>query len=283
LCYIANVVDPRATGIEIDFSDDLPFKELVTSAPSSAEVDVFVTTPGGIGSQVPHFVQTLRAKYQKVNFIIPYMCMSAGTLFALSGDRIFMDSRGFIGPIDPQVRLKTGEFVPAQSVLHLLNKIHEEGDRALARGESVPWHLVRLLDVMDPRQIGEAYTSSEYSIKLATEFLSKYKFSNWTNHSSDGRGVTSEERAARAFEIAGLLCSNEHWKSHSHGITRSVANSEVKLYIEGTEDISGLERAVRRAWAVFSYVLERSPIRKVFLSSNYTLLRFVPQTGGSNG
>lgn len=173
ICYVANVVNPQISGIEIDFSDDLPFKELVTSAPDSEEVDVYVATPGGIGSQVPQFVDALRKKYRKVNFIVPFMCMSAGTLFVLSGDEILMDLRGFIGPIDPQVRLKTGEYVPAQSVLRLLQKIKEEGDAAIAKGNNVPWHLVRLLDVMDPRQVGEAYTSSEYSIKLAKEFLLK--------------------------------------------------------------------------------------------------------------
>lgn len=282
ICYVANVVNPEVNGIAIDFSDDLPFNELVTSAQVSEEVDVFIATPGGIGSQIPHFVTALRAKYKKVNFIIPYMCMSAGTLFVLSGDNIYMDARGFIGPIDPQVPLKTGEYVPAQSVLHLLDKIKEEGDLSLLKGENIPWHLVRLLDTMDHRQIGEAYTSSEYSIKIAKEFLLKYKFKNWIIHSSTSDLVTDAERETAAVEISKLLCSNDHWKSHSHGISREVANSEVKLHIECTESIPGFERAVRRSWAVFSYVLERTTIRKVFISSNFTLLRFIPIKGGTH-
>lgn len=277
ICYIANVVNPGVSGIEIDFSDDLPFKEMVTLASSDNEIDVFIATPGGIGSQIPNFVETLRTKYKRVNFIIPYMCMSAGTLFALSGNRIIMDSRGYIGPIDPQVQLKTGEYVPAQSILHLLDKIKEEGDKAIAEGRNVPWHYVRLLDNMDHRQIGEAYTSSEYSIKLAKDFLIKYKFSDWVTHKSTGAAVTHEEKEAAASKIAELLCSNSYWKSHSHGITRDVANNEVKLYIDEVETIDGLERAVRRAWAIFSYAMNRSPMRKIFISRNYALFRFVNQ------
>lgn len=280
ICYIANVVNPEMVGIEIDFSDDLPFKEMVTSAPEANEIDVFIVTPGGIGSQVPNFVSTLRAKYRRVNFIIPYMCMSAGTLFVLSGNRIFMDSRGFIGPIDPQVRLKSGEYVPAQSVLHLLEKIKEEGNAAIAQGKNVPWHFVRLLDNMDPRQIGDAYTSSEYSIKLAKEFLIDYKFMDWVKHKSTGQAVTKEEKEAAANQISDLLCANNYWKSHSHGITRDIANREVKLYIDNVESIPGLERAVRRSWAMFSYALERAPMKKIFISGNYLLFRLVPNAGG---
>jgi ClpP class serine protease len=92
----------------------------------ATSVDVMVVTPGGVGQQVSQFVNALRKRFTSVEFILPYMCMSAGTLWALSGDRIWMDSRAFIGPIDPQVRSKSGEFVPAQSILILLERIRIE-------------------------------------------------------------------------------------------------------------------------------------------------------------
>lgn len=199
--------------------------------------------------------------------------MSAGTLWALSGDKIWMDKRAFIGPIDPQVRAKTGDLVPAQSILILLNKIKEEGENAIQKGQNPPWHFIRLIDVMDGRQVGDAISLSQYSIKIASDFLYEYKFRNWNTHSSNGNPVTEEERKSRAVWVAEKLCSNDYWKSHGHGISRETANSELKLTIDQVESVPGLERAIRRLWALFYYTLDKSSITKMFLSDNYVLIR----------
>lgn len=39
---------------------------------------------------------------ESVNFVIPDYAMSAGTLFAFSGDKIYMDYSSSLGPIDPK-------------------------------------------------------------------------------------------------------------------------------------------------------------------------------------
>lgn len=279
ICYVSNIVNAEVDQKEIDFSDDLPFKEMITTAPIHKEIDVLLVTPGGITQQVPQFVNALRSKYETVNFILPYMCMSAGTLFVLSGNSIWMDQRSFIGPIDPQVKGKSGEWVPAQSILKILEIIHEEGDKQLKTGGQVPWHYVRLLDGMDHRQIGNAFTSSEYVVKMASEFLFKYKFRDWNNHLKTGAVVSSVEKKARAEEIASLLGKNDHWKSHSHGIDRKTVKEVLKIKIEDIESIPNLEKSVRQLWALLYYLLERSNIRKIFISSNYTLIRAKPDGG----
>lgn len=279
ICYVSNIVNSEVDQKEIDFSDDLPFKEMITIAPAHKEIDVLLVTPGGITQQVPQFVNALRSKYESVNFIIPYMCMSAGTLFVLSGDSIWMDQRSFIGPIDPQVRAKNGEWLPAQSILKILEIIRDEGNQNLKNGGQVPWHYVRLLDDMDHRQVGNAFTSSEYVVKMASEFLYNYKFKNWTTHIKSGTPVTDDEKKARSEKIASLLGKNDHWKSHSHGIDRKTAKEVLELQIEDIEAVPGLEKAVRQLWALFYYLLERSNIRKTFISSNYALIRSKPNGG----
>lgn len=273
VCYVANVIQQLpTTGIE--FNDDLPFNEMLSRIGSEHKnIDIFLVTPGGVGQQVSHFVNALRLRFNSVEFILPYMCMSAGTLWALSGNKIWMDKRAFIGPIDPQVRTKAGDLVPAQSILILLSKIKEEGEKALKNGQNPPWHYIRLIDVMDGRQVGDAISLSNYSIKIASDFLDKYKFQDWDKHSSTGMPVTNEERKERALWVAEKLCSNDHWKSHGHGISRETANSELKLQIDPIESELGLESAIRRLWALFYYTLDKSPITKMFLSNNYVLIR----------
>lgn len=275
ICYLANVIKPLPN-TSIELSDDLPFSEMVSKISDCDEIDIILVTGGGSGQQVSQFVNSLRPRFKNVEFILPYMCMSAGTLWAFSGDRIWMDKRAYIGPIDPQVRSTDGILVPAQSVLVLLNKIKDEGEEALEKGNNPPWHLIRLIDTMDKRQIGDAISLSEYSIKLAASFLESYKFKHWIVHASSSQPVTDEERRIRASEVATKLCSNEYWKSHAHGITREVANSpEVRLKIDALEDVSGLERAVRRLWAVIYYAFDKSMICKMFISGNYALIRSI--------
>src|SRR3990172_7605215 len=79
ICYCANVVRPVPDN-SIQSSDDLPFNEMVSKADvSKGGVDVMVVTPGGAGQQVSQLVNCLRARFNMVDFILPYMCMSAGT------------------------------------------------------------------------------------------------------------------------------------------------------------------------------------------------------------
>jgi hypothetical protein len=275
VCYLANVVRPPAGPYSIETSDDLPFNEMIGRVDASADsVDILLVTPGGSGQQIYQFVNALRARFKAVDFLLPYMCMSAGTLWALSGDEIWMDERAFIGPIDPQVPSKDGRFVPAQSVLVLMKKLQEDGQKQVDEGKRIDWSIVRTLDNMDHRQLGDAITSSKYSIKLASEFLEKYKFKSWTTHSSSGQPVSAEERKERANLIAEKLCSHEYWLSHGQGISREMAESgELRLKINKPESSPGLQRAIRRLWALFYWAFDKSPTLKTMVSKNYILVR----------
>ncbi len=203
---------------------------------------------------------------------------SVGTIWILSGNEVWMDSRSYLGPIDPQVPGKDGRLLPAQALLVLIDDIRKRGETGLKKGQNPPWTDVEVLRNIDPKEIGNALTLSRYSIELATNYLENHKFRDWVAH-SDGRPVTADERHARALEVAAKLCSHGVWKTHSHGISREVAWEELKIRIEHPESLPGLERAIRRTWALFYWLFENSPIYKVFISQGYSLFRSVP--GGS--
>jgi ClpP class serine protease len=77
---------------------------------------VILTSPGGSAETVEKLVDIIRHHYGEVYFVIPDEAMSAGTIFAMSGDKIFMDYTSSLGPIDPQVR-NGKEWVPALGYL----------------------------------------------------------------------------------------------------------------------------------------------------------------------
>ena len=64
---------------------------------------IILETPGGVAEVVERMVTTVRHNYQDVTVIVPDRAMSAGTIFALSADRIVMDYFSCLGPIDPQI------------------------------------------------------------------------------------------------------------------------------------------------------------------------------------
>ena len=275
VCYAANLVTsiPYAP-VSIDRNDDVPFLEMIRNIPSDVkEIDIILITPGGSGECVAHYVTQLRNRFENIGFIIPFYAMSAGTMFCLSGDEVIMSENACIGPIDPQVPTRDGRFVPAQSILALINDIQIRGAKAIAEGKQPDWTDVQILRNLDPKEIGNAITASQFSIDLVKSYLKDYKFRTWTTHEKRGGCVTAEEKEIRAEKIAKDLCDNSLWKTHSRGISRELAHKVCKLKITHPESIEGLDAAIRRFWALLYWLFERNPVCKIFISENYSLFR----------
>lgn len=102
---------------------------------------ICITTPGGEAEAVEKLVEISRFHYpDEVNFLVPSAAFSAGTIFCMSGDRIFMDYSSSLGPIDPQVPDREYKYlVPA---LGYLDKVQELIQKSL------PWR------ACDPGQTG---------------------------------------------------------------------------------------------------------------------------------
>jgi hypothetical protein len=278
ICYLANMTNlaVQQAPISIDASDDLPFYELLDSIDHSEDkLDIMLVTPGGSVEKIDHYVNLIRSRFTEVNFIIPYMAMSAGTIFSMSGDSIIMDKNACIGPIDPQVVSKEGRFVPAQSILTLLEEIKSKGEDAISKGKSPAWTDVQILKNLDAKEVGRAINASNLSIELVKEYSIKYKFKSWTTHSSTENVVSEEEKIARAEEIAKILCDHSLWKSHSRAISRDLAIEKCKLQITYPEDTPQLERAIRRFWALLSWVFEKTPIYKIYISDNSQFIKSI--------
>lgn len=274
VCYLSNLVNAAIrSSRSIDYADDLPFTEMIRSVGvENKEVDIMLVTPGGSAEQVAKFVDRIRARFDHVAFLLPDLAMSAGTIFALSGDAIVMDSRAYLGPIDPQVPNRNGQYVPAQALLTLIKEIQERGETNIQKGQNPLWTDLQILRQIDGRDIGNAVNASKYSIELVENYLFSYKFRTWHQH-RDGRTVTDDEKQKRAKEIADLLCSHELWKTHGRGITREAAWNQCRIKIEHPESTPGLERAFRRFWAVVHWIFGRTQVSKILISNNYVLMQ----------
>ena len=84
---------------------------------------------------------------------------------------------------------------------------------------------------MDMAELRAYEQAKNLTIDLIKEWLTKYKFKNWTTHSSTQKEVTLKDKENRAKEIAAILADSKRWCSHSRPIDINKL-TEMKLKIE---------------------------------------------------
>ena len=177
--------------------------------------------------------------------------MSAGTILALSADRIMMDDLSCLGPIDPQIE-KDDKLVPALSYLNQFERLNEKAkDDELTTTE---YALINKLDLGDLYQFEQARALSN---ELLVKWLSKYKFKNWRKTETKGNKVSEEMKKNRANEIASLLNDPDRWHSHGRAIDRETLRNEVNLKIDALEENEKLYHHIRDYFAFLEDFMQR--------------------------
>lgn len=213
---------------------------------------VILDTPGGIAEVVERMVTTIRHHYDEVYFVVPDRAMSAGTIFAMSGDKIFMSYFSVLGPIDPQIE-KDGKLVPALSYLSQYQRLCQKAE--VGQLNTAEYALLHKLDLGELHQFEQA---RELSVDLLEKWLSQYKFKDWTTHSSNGAPVTPAEKRTRAKEIGVVLSNNERWHSHGRGIGRETLTGEsIRLKIDKIEDNPKMLSSVDEYFALLQDYMAR--------------------------
>ncbi len=220
-------------------------EELAQNANHHNTLYILLTTTGGSAITVERYVNIIRYHYSEVHFIVPDYAYSAGTIFCMSGDSIYMDYFSVLGPIDPQVQNKEGKWVAA---LGYLDKVNEYIEKAKAGNlTNVEFAILKDFDLAELRSFEQA---RDLTIDLLKKWLVKYKFKNWTTH-KNGQNVTIKEKEERAAKIAEHLSDNNDWKSHGRPINIE-ALKELKLKIEDYSDKTELRSKIRDYYETMS-------------------------------
>lgn len=194
---------------------------------------VVLTTGGGSINPVKRFVNIFRNYYSEIHYIVPDYAYSAGTIMCCSGDSILMSYYSVLGPIDPQVKNSDGKFVAALGYLDKINDlITKAQNNTLTQAEFL---ILKDFDLAELRAYEQA---RDLAIDLLVDWLSIYKFKDWTVH-ADGTTVTLDQKRERAKEIATDLSDNKKWKSHGRPINREELKS-IGLKIDSIEDVPDL-------------------------------------------
>lgn len=231
---------------------------------------IILTTSGGSAIAVERYVNIFRENYKEVNFIIPDYAYSAGTIMAMSGDKIYMDYFSVLGPIDPQVQNKDGKWVPALGYLDKINELVE-----LARINQISKSEFIILKEFDLAELRSYEQARELSIELLKKWLVNYKFKDWsihrTNELKKDKPVTIDEKLERAEEIAKKLSDNKIWKSHGRPLNIDIIKSELKLEIEDYSKNDELRILIRSYYELLNDFIKLHNLQYFFQTRNFIL------------
>jgi len=256
---VQQILNERLTKLEGHFEADVMFyygeiasyspkaflevvEGLRADSPQKNRIVIILNTPGGSAEVVEKLVEIVRHHYSEVYFVVPDVAMSAGTVFCMSGDKIFMDYSSSLGPIDPQV-WNGKEWVPALGYLDQVQKLLDKAKKnELSDAELL------ILQNQDLATLSQYEQQKELTISLLKKWLVQYKFKNWATHATDpikkGQPVTAEEKIQRAAQIAERLSNNTEWHTHQRMISARTLTQDVGLKIEDYSDDSGLREFI---------------------------------------
>lgn len=92
---------------EINHTDPDDLSEILLGV-QAQEADLLIQTPGGNVDATEKIISLLRQRLSKYRVIVPSWAKSAGTIIALSAEKIVLGINSELGPIDPQFRTQMG-------------------------------------------------------------------------------------------------------------------------------------------------------------------------------
>ncbi|MBI5249390.1 MAG: ATP-dependent Clp protease proteolytic subunit [Desulfomonile tiedjei] len=237
------------------------------NSPNQNRIAVFLHTGGGVVEIVEKFVDIIRFHYSEVYFVVPDIAMSAGTIFCMSGDKIFMDYTSSLGPIDPQV-LRGEELVPALGYLDQVQRMIDKSKKGqLSEAEFL------MLSQLDLAVLSSYEQAKNLTNTLLKNWLVKYKFANWQTHRTNkkklGKPVTQKEKEARAEEIAKKLADNKFWHSHGRMIGIDKLKDVLRLEIDDYSKNVKLRKLIRNYSELLIGYTQRHNYRIFLHNKNY--------------
>ncbi len=108
--YSAWLTSPEAPpdALSVGLGDVAGFMEACSNT-SERELDLLIHSPGGDPDAAEQICAYLRTQFDHIRAIVPMAAMSAATMIALSADEIVMGTHSQLGPIDPQLTIRTPE------------------------------------------------------------------------------------------------------------------------------------------------------------------------------
>ena len=117
--------------------------EMLYDARPEEDLHVLLYTLGGDGETALRLIRQAQSRCKELTVIVPDQAKSAGTLFALGADRIYMGPTSDLGPVDPQFML-SGSLAAGKAIIAAV----EEAERRVQQNpQTYPLHASLLGDI----------------------------------------------------------------------------------------------------------------------------------------
>ena len=230
------------------------FEETLFDADPGQDLHVMLSTPGGDGEAALRLVRQAQSRCNRLTVVVPDQAKSAGTVFILGADQIYMGPTSDLGPVDPQLQLPDGSLAAAGAIIAAV----EEAERRVQQvPESYPLHAY-LLEPVTGLMVQQARDALERTGDLIKEALA----------SAPTRG--EDQVQALAQRLHRVLI--EETKSHSTTISARDAIN-FGLPVEEADPASNRWQALWRLWTKYA-VLNATRIYEGQTASYVTLADF---------
>jgi hypothetical protein len=182
----------------------------------------------------------------------------------LGGNEIIMGPASSLGPIDAQL-LQDGKRFSADAFLEGFKSIKNEVEATKQLNAAY----IPMLQRISPGELQNAQNALEFARATVTDWLTRYKFADWTKN---GIAVTEEDKQKRARQIADELARQSKWFSHGHSI-RIPDLTALGLKIVDFSQNPELNDAVLRYQILLRMTFENGPVYKIYENPAETIAR----------
>ena len=135
LVVVADILMPNSVTL---------FEETLFDADRSQDLHIMLATPGGDGETAIRLVRQAQSRCKELTVVVPDQAKSAGTLFVLGADHIYMGPTSDLGPVDPQLLLPDGSLGAARAIIAA---VEDAEQRIQANPQTYPLHATLLADI----------------------------------------------------------------------------------------------------------------------------------------
>ena len=103
-----------------------------------------LATPGGDGETALRLIWQAQSRCRELTVVVPDRAKSAGTLFALGADHLYLGPTSDLGPVDPQFQLGNGQLAAAKAIIAAV----AQAERSVEKNpQTYPLHASMLSDI----------------------------------------------------------------------------------------------------------------------------------------
>jgi len=252
--------------VSIILSDKDGIIEATRTLPSGP-LDIIFHSPGGSLEATESIVDILRSKFTDIRFFIPNIAKSAATMWALSGDEIFLASSAELGPIDPQIVYRRDAGINQSAAQAIIDQF-EAAQKDLATNSNKLPAWIPILPMYGPSLYQDCKNAIKLSKDIVRSWLVEYMFKNIAKKS---------QRINRARRVVNYFANHQLLKSHGRkiGIVQIEQNLKGLLKVKKLEDDPALYDKVMGVYYCFIQIFQRSPAFKVI--QNHCGNRYIRQ------